>query len=329
MPWRHLTQDERKVIGNMIEAGYAQAEVARALGRDRSSICRELRRNANSDGRFLPDVAHVYAQCRKAVRVRRPKTGDASLMEYVAERLERRWSPEQIAGRLRRIDRHGNADAWISRQTIYNWIHSDPARRERFRPFLRQGLKRRRIPYGSGQSRGQIKDRVMIDQRPRAVNERRRIGDWEGDTIEGRNHKCYVATWVERKSLYLVARKMGDKRAETLNQATRQGFQNISRNKILTLTVDNGKEFARFQEIERTLGAKVYFAFPYRSWERPINENTNGLLRQFIPKAMDLRTLGPDSLAQSVRSLNNRPRKTLGYRTPCEVFRRRRVALTI
>jgi IS30 family transposase len=329
MPWGHLTREERKVIGNMMEIGYARAEVARALGRDRSTISRELRRNANSDGRFLPDVAHVYAQCRKAVRVRRPKTGDASLMGYVAERLERFWSPEQIAGRLRRVDRPGNADAWISHQTIYNWVRSDPARRARFRPFLRQGRKRRRTPYGSGPSRGQIKDRVMIDKRPPAVTERRRIGDWEGDTVEGRNHKGYVATWVERKSLYLVARKMGDKRAETLNQATRQGFQSISRKKILTLTVDNGKEFARFQEIERTLGAKVYFAFPYRSWERPINENTNGLLRQFIPKTMDLRTVGADSLARSVRSLNNRPRKTLGYRTPCEVLRLPRVALTI
>jgi transposase, IS30 family len=329
MSYSHLTFSERNVIWVMDLQGHRPCDIARALGRPPCTVHRELKRNRSYDGSYEPATAQALTHVRQRQRVARPKTGKASLMCYVAEHLERHWSPEQICGRLSQVDFPHDPTMHLSPPTIYRWVWSHPDRTRRFRPCLRHASKKRRKPYGKPSRRGQIPDRVSIDQRPPIVAERTRVGDWEADTVEGARHRSYVATCVERRSRYLLARKMPDKRAATLNAALGGALTRVPAHQRHTLTVDNGKEFARFKTLQTRCRLDVFFAHPYRSWERGLNENTNGLLRQFLPKKTDLRTVSASRLAQHVRSLNNRPRKSLAYRTPAEVFRSSPVALRI
>ena len=329
MSYRHLTMDERNVIWRMRILGKSQAEIARCLGCGRSTISRELRRNAGFDCGYFPAVAQALAGARRRRHIRCSKTGDRRLMAYVAGRLERRWSPEQIAGRLREAGVSPLPGVTISHATIYRWIWADPERSRRFRPYLRVASKPRRKPYGKPSKRGQIPNRVSIDERPEAANDRRRLGDWEGDTMVGKGRSGYVATCVDRASRYLVARQLDSATAAATTAALHGAMRRLPRDRRQTLTVDNGSEFARHESLGRLLGLAVYFAHPYSSWERGTNENTNGLLRQYLPKAMPLTHLTNAHLARYVRALNNRPRKCLNYRTPAEVFWHRHVALTM
>jgi len=321
--------DERNVMWRMRLLGRRQAEIARCLGRHPSTIGRELRRNAQSDGRYIPGVAQIKATCRRAAHIRRPKTGNATLMGHVAERLERRWSPEQIAGRLGEVDCRELGGVTISHQTIYRWIWADAQRSQRFRPYLRVACKPRRKPYGKPSRRGQIPNRVSIDQRPKAVAQRQRLGDWEGDTMVGKGHSGYVVTGVDRASRYLVARPLADASAASVNRALHDAMRRVPADRRQTLTVDNGREFARHQRLAQLLHLAVYFAHPYSAWERGTIENTHGLLRQYLPKSVPFSELTAWQLESYVRALNNRPRKCLNYRTPAEVFWRRGVALTM
>jgi len=329
MSYRHLTMDERNVIFRMTLLGHSQAEIARCLGRHRSTVSRERRRNANCDGRYWPDVAEAKARGRRRAHIRRPKTGHAGLVDYVQRRLRRRWSPEQIAGRLRTAPPTALSGLTISPQTIYRWIWADSERAARFKPYLRIACKPRRKPYGKPSRRGQIPGRVSIEQRPADVDGRERLGDWEADTVVGRGRSGYVATCVERMSRYLVARQLDACTAGAVQAALHDGLRRLPASKRKTLTVDNGREFSRHKQIGRVLGWSVYFAHPYSSWERGTVENTNGLLRQYIPKKLDLSQLTDWQLASYVLALNNRPRKCLNYRTPAEVFHQRDVALTL
>jgi IS30 family transposase len=321
--------DERNVIWRMHLLGHGPAETARCLGRHRGTIGRELRRNANCDGRYWPSVAQAKANHRRRAHIRRPKTGSVRLMAHVAERLVRRWSPQQIAGRLRQVGGGVLGGVTLSHQTIYRWIWSDRQRAERFRPYLRVAWKKRRKPYGKASRRGQIPGRVSIEERPEVVADRQRIGDWEGDTLVGKGRSGYVATAVERASRYLVARKLQRCTARQINAALHDGMRRLPAEKRQTLTTDNGREFARHRRLGRLLGLQVYFAHPYTAWERGTCENTNGLLRQYLPKRMSFSELTDWQLESYVRALNNRPRKCLNYRTPAEVFWRRPVALTM
>lgn len=329
MSYRHLTMDERNVIFRMKILGCGQAETARCLGRSRSTISRELRRNVQFDGRYVPGVAQIKARLRWRAHLRRPKTGDERLMRHVADRLQRRWSPQQIAGRLREVGGGVLGGVAISHHTIYRWIWSDRQRAERFRPYLRVAWKKRRKPYGKASKRGQIPDRVSIEERPEVVAGRERIGDWEGDTLVGKGRSGYVATCVDRASRYLVARKLDRCSAKQTNAALHGGMRRLPAEKRQTLTTDNGREFARHRRLAKLLGLEVYFAHPYTAWERGTCENTNGLLRQYLPKWMSFSELTDWQLESYVRALNNRPRKCLNYRTPAEVFWRRPVALAM
>jgi IS30 family transposase len=329
MSYQHLTMDERNVIFRMKILGHGQAETARCRGRDPGTISRELRRNANCDGRYLPGLAQTKAGVRRRAHIRRPKTGSVRLMAHVAERLGRRWSPQQIAGRLRRVGSGALGGVTISHQTIYRWIWSDPRRARQFRPYLRVAWKPRRKPYGKPSRRGQIPGRVSIEARPEVVEARERIGDWEADTLVGKGRSGYVATCVERASRYLVARKLHRCTAKQINAALHDGMRRLPAEKRQTLTVDNGREFAWHGRLAKLLGSEVYFAHPYTAWERGTCENTNGLMRQYLPKAIPFSELTDWQLESYVRALNNRPRKCLNYRTPAEVFWRRPVALTM
>jgi len=320
MSYHHLTREERNVLYIMQVQGHAPAEIARCLGRHRSTISRECRRNANGDGRYFAGEAQTWANSRRHAHLRRPKTDDRHLMTYVSERLADRWSPEQIAGRL---SKHAPADLEgrsISHTTIYRWIWSDPERSRQFRPFLRIARKPRRKPYGKPSRQGQIAGKRSIEERPREANERHRLGDWEGDTVVGKGRKGFLLTCVDRASRFLISRKVDVCAAELVAQKLQQSLRRLPADKRLTLTLDNGREFARPIELAIRLHLELFFAHPYHSWERGTNENTNGLLRQYLPKGTDLSQVTPEQLRACVRQLNHRPRKCLDYQTPFEVF---------
>lgn len=320
MSYNHLTMDERNVIYRMQWQGYSDAEIARCLGRHRSTIGRECKRNRSYKGSYDAGTAQALANSRRRAHLRRPKTGHRRLMAYVARRLEADWSPEQIAGRLSSCGPAVLAALTISHTTIYRWIWSDPQRAARFRPFLRIARKPRRKPYGKPSRRGQILGKRSIDERPQEANQRQRLGDWEGDTIVGKGRKGYLLTCVDRASRYLMARKVKTCAAEPVAERLQETIRKLPASKRHTLTLDNGREFARPIELERRLSVLIFFAHPYHAWERGTNENTNGLLRQYMPKSSDLSLVTDKQLRSYVCALNHRPRKCLGYQSPFEVF---------
>jgi len=307
--------------------GFSQAAIGRCLRRSPSTIGRELTRNLNSSGQYLPDIAQIKANARRQACICRPVTGNDALLSHVAGRIEQRWSPEQIAGRLTVTPPKDLAGITISHATIYRWIWAKPERSQRYRPYLRIAKKKRRKPYGKPSRRGQIPNRVSIDKRPKVVARRSRLGDWEGDTVVGKGHSGYVATSVERASRYLVARKQQGCSAKETTASLYSSMRRLPPDRRRTLTLDNGREFTRHEDIARLLGLNVYFAHAYSSWERGTNENTNGLLRQYLPKGEPFTQLTSWQLERYVNELNNRPRKCLNYRTPAEVFWCRIVAL--
>jgi len=312
--------DERNVIYRMRFQGYCDAEIARCLGRHRSTIGRECKRNANVEGCYDAGNAQTRAHSRRRAHLRRPKTGHRRLMAYVGERLADRWSPEQIAGRVSACPPPDLVGLSISHTTIYRWIWGDRQRTQQFRPFLRIARKPRRKPYGKPSRQGQILGKRSIDERPREATERTRLGDWEGDTVVGKGRKGYLVTCVDRASRYLIARKVHACAAEPVAEQLQRTLRRLPAEKRRSLTLDNGREFARPIDLEKKLAMPIYFAHPYHSWERGTNENTNGLLRQYLPKEADLTVVPPRQLQAHVRTLNRRPRKCLDFQSPFEVF---------
>jgi IS30 family transposase len=320
MSYSHLTMDERNVIYRMQFQGYPDAEIARCLGRHRSTIGRECKRNAPVEGPYDASNAQTRANSRRRAHLSCPKTGHRRLMAYVGERLTDRWSPEQIAGRVSACPPPDLESLSISHTTIYRWIWGNPERTRQFRPFLRIARKPRRKAYGKPSRRGRIEGKRSIDDRPKGIDERSRRGDWEGDTVVGKGHKGVVVTCVDRASRYLIARKAHACATEPVTHQLQQSLRRLPAEKRQSLTLDNGREFARPIELEKKLAMPIYFAHPYHSWERGTNENTNGLLRQYLPKGADLTPVTPEQLRAYVGQLNHRPRKCLSFQSPFEVF---------
>ena len=331
MPQHHLTEQERYVICHMRWAGFNRAAIGRRLGRHRATIGRELKRNRSPFGQvYFYDTATRLARERRDRANRRYKLDDTPLGESVQDGLRQRWSPQQIVGRLQRD--HGNSGGdpamRVTHETIYRWVYRRSAMGEAWHEQLRRRRRTRRRRCARRENRGCIPGRVGIEQRPAVVDRRSRFGDWEADTMQGAKGRGALATHVERKSRYLLMRKLTDQRADTFSRATINAFQTIPDKFRKTMTCDNGKEFARFKKFGRRLNIDVYFANPYAPWERGTNENTNGLLRDFFPKGADFTRVSHACVAKVQRSLNNRPRKCLNYRTPAEVlFAPPRVAL--
>jgi IS30 family transposase len=316
MGYGHLSINEREVILKMQAQQTSMQQIGDRLGRSKGTISRELSRNVSSTGDYKPHLAQRYYE-RRREESKEPYRleEDVFLREYVVKKLKKYWSPEQISGRIRK-----DYGIQISPLTIYSWIYRNRTEGGEFYKYLRQSHRRRRKRRSGEDRRGQMPDRRMIDQRPKVVNERKRIGDWEGDTVEGSKGSGFIATHVERKTRYTVAAKVADKSADTVTKATIAAMKNLPPEKVRTMTFDNGKEFAGFKELERGLDMRSYFARPYHSWERGTNENTNGLLRQFFPKGTDFGTIIQLDVDIALKLLNNRPRKCLNYRTPTEVF---------
>ena len=310
----HLTPEEREIIAHMHRAGKMQVQIADRLGRHKSTISRELRRNRSRNG-YWAVAAQRKAQRRRSQRPWVAKMQRPELRRFVQQRLRWRWSPDEIAGRSRK-DFPRNRQRQISHQTIYTWIRSERARGKQWQRYLRR-LGRKRPDT---EQRGRIRASVSIKGRPAVVDRRSRCGDWEGDTIVGANRRGGAVTLVDRKSGYLLLGRVRDLRAATVRQAAARKYQAMPPSLRKTLTLDNGKEFAEHEQLALETALKIYFAEPYSAWQRGTNENTNGLVRQFFPKGTDLASIPEHRYTEVQQLINDRPRKRLGYRTPNEVL---------
>jgi IS30 family transposase len=321
MPYTHLTENERYVISHLNVAGFTFREIARRIKRHHTTVSRELKRNGPEYDCtiYWYDWTHPKALKRRHKARHHRRLSNQRLFKYVKRKLRDDWSPEIIAEKLK-IDYPDDDEMRVSHETIYRWIYLDANRGGTLYHHLRRKRKKRRRQKRYGSARRFIQGRVGISERPAIVETRQRFGDWEGDTIEGKKSTGYMATHVERKSRYLIAAKLLDKKAESLTLKSINAFLRIPKKMRKTLTVDNGKEFARFKELENKTGLTVYFADPYSAWQRGTNENTNGLLRHYFPKGTDFRNITEENLAFAVKKINHRPKKCLGYQSPHEVF---------
>ena len=321
MPYSHLRSEERYVIYHLRLYGLSHREIGRRLGRHHTTIGRELSRNGprHCGGVYIHDVAQRRSDERRRIARHHRRRSHGRLYRSVVQGLKRDWSPEQIAGRLKR-DHPDDGLMRISPETIYHWIYREAATGGLLFSHLRRRHKKRRKQRRYGTGRGLIPGRVGIEQRPPVADLRQRLGDWEGDSLEGAKGRGALASHVERRSRYLIAARLPDKRAETMAAQTIRAFRRIPRSLRHTLTLDNGKEFARFKRIEAATGLAVYFADPYAPWQRGTNENTNGLIRQYYPKGCDFNKVSDKALAKVIASLNHRPRKCLDYQTPHELL---------
>jgi IS30 family transposase len=310
--YTQLTQGQRYQIYAFLKAGFLQTQIASEIGVHKSTISREIRRNRGKKG-YRPKQANLLAGNRRQNAKKHIKMMP-EVIALIEELISEDFSPDQVSGFLAR-----NHNINISHERIYQHILNDRINGGSLFKHLRQSHKKRKKRYGSYSRRGQIKDRISIDERPSIVDSKKRIGDWEIDTIIGKNHKGALLSIVERKSKFTLIAKLQEKSAEMAANAAIDLLKPFA-NKVLTITADNGKEFADHKHINKSLKADVYFAHPYHSWERGLCENTNGLIRQYFPKGSDFNPIKQKHVQMVMDRLNNRPRKLLGYRTPNEVF---------
>jgi transposase, IS30 family len=318
MSYTQLTRGQRYQISILLKAGHNQTWIATLVDCHKSTISRELRRNRGQRD-YHPVQANQLA--RKRHRAAYQPRIATEIWQQVELLLHQQWSPEQIMGRLKLEQK-----AAVSHERIYLYVYADKRRGGTLHRHLRSQKKQRKR-YGGYIRRGQIPNRTSIDERPQIVASKRRYGDWEADTIIGAHHRGGILSAVERKSKLTRLHKLATKAAAEMKDQTIALLAPLAA-RVHTITVDNGKEFCEHEQIASGLQARIFFAHPYASWERGLNENTNGLVRQYFPKKLEFATITDQDLQQVEDLLNNRPRKTLGYRTPNEVFfKQRSVAL--
>lgn len=309
MSYTQLTHEERYQIKALLDMECTQTEIADQLGVHKSTISREVRRNRGQRG-YRPKQAHEKALERREHKAQTsicPET-----WKRVEEKLQMDWSPEQISGWLKKKQLPSVSPEWI-----YQYIYADKQASGTLYKHLRCQKKRRKR-YGKYERRGTIPARKSIEERPEVVDLRERLGDWESDTIIGKGHQGAVVTLTERNSRFTLIRKVAQKSAELVAQAMIDLLSWVQH--LETITSDNGKEFAAHQKISKKLLIDFYFSHPYASWERGTNENTNGLIRQYLPKMRDLTTVTAQEEIMIMDRLNLRPRKCLDFSTPFEVF---------
>lgn len=306
MTYTHLTQNERYQISILSRADHNQNEIARLLKRHPSTISRELSRNKGLRG-YRPRQAQQLCEVR-AINSRNAPSIAPEVWAAAKAELHLQHSPEQIAARLP-----------VSHETLYRRVYADKREGGDLWRHLRC-QKQRRKRYASGQNRrGKILGRRPISQRAASVESRCRIGHWEGDTLIGAGHQQAIVSLVERKSGYCLLAHVPRKTSEAVRDVIVQSLGPF-KERVHTLTFDNGLEFARHAEIDRALESTSYFADPYASWQRGTNENTNGLVRQYLPKSRPFHTVTDQELAMIMNRLNHRPRKRLNWKTPHQVF---------
>jgi len=321
MKYQHLGVEEREEIQEGLWKKESIRSIAKRLGRSPASISREITKNQPLQRKYFPRVAHERALLKRKERGRKLRLKNQTIRRYVTKHLKEGWSPEQIAGRMK-LEDVGS----ISHEAIYQYIYARVHRggngaMKRGYPDLRIYLKRRhkkRAKKGMRKGERIFKPKgPSIDDRPLVVDLRTRIGDWEGDTIAGKNNSTGLNSLVERTSGLLLLSKLRAKTAEATREVVCKRLKGLP---VYTLTTDNGPENQEWRETKESIGASVYFAHPYCSGERGTNENTNGLVRWYEPKKTDFTDVSEEEVARVEYALNTRPRKRLGYRTPLEVF---------
>jgi len=325
MAYNHFSVQERELLQKGLWEKKSIRSIAEGIGRSPSSVSREIRRNLPPE-RFLytPRLAHERAIKKRKSRGREERLKNEIAREYVVSHLKKRWSPEQIAGRIQR-----DLGETISHEAIYQYVYAQVHRngwgelkpgKEDLRPYLRRRRKRR-LKKGSRRCQRIFKPKgTSINERPPVVAERFRVGDWEGDTVESKDHKPGLNTLVERKTGVLLMSKLKDRTSEATTNAVITRMGDLPKRVKHTLTVDNGPENSDWQTLEPQTGLKCYYANPYHSWERGTNENTNGLIRDYFPKKTDFTTIPNEDISFVEKELNTRPRKRLGYLTPLEAM---------
>ncbi len=333
--YEQLSIEERTMIQTQLAMGIKPAAIAKALNRSASTLSRELRRNGwarpqtpRGPGRppvaggYRAEAAHKRAQaCTATPRVERRLRPGTALWKHVRRYLKAGYSPEQIAGTLALV--HSETPSLqVSHETIYTAIYAMPRGELRTEVigWLRFGHAKRRPRARGEDRRGKIPDMVSIHERPPEIEERLIPGHWEGDLIKGAYNRSAVGTLVERTTLFTVLSRMDDASAESALSGFSHVLNRIEAQTRLSLTYDQGREMAAHQRLTEAAGVKVYFADPHSPWQRGINENTNGLLRQYLPKGSDLSGFTQKELDAIAWKLNTRPRKSLGFKCPAELF---------
>lgn len=306
----HLTMEERDLLGQLRQRGASQQEIAEALGRSPATISRELTRN-RTGGEYLTAQAQRKSEQRRRDRPLQRKMDDPQINAAVRAGLTCEWSPEQIAGRMK----EQRSDRSVASQTIYTWIKQDE-HREHWETFLRRRGKRPRRPRNTAATA----DAARIRNRPEVIEQRGRLGDFEGDTVLGPPGTGGLATLVCRKSRLAIVIKVQSKNADHVHEKIKQRLKELDHERRHSVTFDNGTEFARCHRLEKHLDLKLYLADPGCPYQRGTNENTNGLIRQYDPKGTDFRDITHQHVRSVEQRLNNRPRACLGFRTPAEVF---------
>jgi IS30 family transposase len=312
MSYKHLSLEERHYIEISMRNEMTLTEIASALDRSQSTISREIKRNTGQRG-YRHKQAGRMALERHWNKSKAIKLTD-EIKDVIESKLQQEWSPEQIVGWL---EKEGTIK--LHHETVYQYVLLDKQSGGELYTHLRHQNKTYRKRYGASHSRNGIPNRTDIDERPEVANARDRVGDWEADTMIGKNHKGVLVTLDERKSKLRLSMPVSNKKAREVTDAMVSLFKPLKRF-VKTITFDNGKEFAFHEEVAKTLACDTYFAKPYHSWERGQNENANGLLRQYFPKSMELIDVTRKQVFDAVHKLNSRPRKCLGYKTPYEVF---------
>jgi len=319
--YQQLTYEQRCQISVLKKRDFSQRNIAKAVGVSQSTVSRELSRNTGERGYRHKQAQEKTMQRRNAASKATKMT--AVLIKLIESKLRIEWSPEQISGWLL-----AEQDILISHDSIYLHVWSDKRKGgDLYTHLRRQGKKYDKRRHGKS-TRGHISNQVSIDDRPPVVDEKVRVGDWEIDTVIGKGHRGALVTIVERSTQFTVSRQVDSKSAAAVTQATIALLKPL-KEVVHTITADNGKEFAYHDKISKALEADVYFAHPYSSWERGLNENTNGLLRQYFPKNTDFTEVTQLDVKRAVKRLNTRPRKTLGFKTPNDLMTEHRAALAV
>ena len=311
-----IRRDLRSQIYALKSTGLAQKHIAAHLGVHPSTICRELARNSGERG-YRFQQADRLATERRWLASSKPKRMTPHVVAIIEEKIREKWSPEQISGRLKL-----EYNISISYESIYQHIWADKRTGGDLYTHLRHAGKKYNKRSSDKAGRGCIPNRVDIKDRPAIVEKKSRLGDWEGDTIIGANHQGAILSMVDRKSKFTLLAKLENKGAEGVVEATKACFERSPDTIVRTITYDNGKEFSAHEQIAKALGAQCYFATPYHSWERGLNEHTNGMVRQYIPKGTDFSTVSPRRVQKIEDAINDRPRKILSYLTPREMSQR-------
>jgi len=316
--YMHISLEERDRIAEMKSLGHTVTEIAEALGRSKSTLSRELRRNATTAYKvYLSHRAHERAVTRKQEAGIRPRLKNEQIVTYVRNKLEQGLSPELIAGRIG-LEHSGLG---ISHEAIYQYIYhpKTEGRAELIGHLVRGHRKRKTKGIGRRERKTKIPNRIPIEERPVSVESRSRFGHWEGDSLVSRKSLAALNSLVERKSRLLFLTRLKRKSAGLTTDTVIRRLQELPEKSRRTLTLDNGTENAQHEAITDAIGMQCYFARPYASWQRGTNESINGLVRRYFPKGTDFSKITDEQVAKVESIINNRPRKCLGYKTPLEI----------